>query len=995
MSSGLKKYSQDEVLQATLEYFNGDELATSAWMGKYCITDGSDLYEKTPEDMHKRLAEGFAQKEEQYNSKKIKEEDFKKLSDYGQKREKLTNEKIFNYFDKFKYIVPQGSVMSLLGNPFKTGSLSNCIVLPEIHDSYGGIFYADQQLAQLAKRRCGIGLDISTLRPNSSPVSNAAGSSTGAVSFMERFSNTTREVAQNGRRGALMLSIDVAHPDAGDFVKIKQDLSKVTGANISIKLSDEFMTAVEKDTEYTHRWPIDVPIHKAKITKIIKAKDLWDEIIKAAHMSAEPGLMFWDRHHWYSPSSVYPFAKNITVNPCTAAGTLVDTPNGQVKVEDIKVGDIISTLHGSEPVESIEAHSNYPTYKVEFSNGYIHYATAAHQYYVLPRSFREEDYTGDFTEFSYGAPYGGYTQRLDECNARTCILFKDGNKTSFLRIKEVEFSSHCNVYDLYCSGSDSWITSGVCQRGCGEVPMGNDSCRLIANNMYGCVDGAFSSNAQFSTQKWYEVCYESQRLADDLVDLELDAVRKILNKVSSDPEPDYIKSVEHKTWFDLFNSGKKYRRTGTGYTGQADTMAALGVGYGSTQAKEILELIMRVKCQAEFDSSVDMAIERGAFDGFDPEIENTSEFTLMLKKEFPELYERMMKYGRRNISISTVAPTGTLSIMTQTSSGIEPVFMLQYKRRKKVNAADINTRVDYTDHMGDIWQEFTVNHPKLQAWINTTGESDITKSPYFGSTAEEINWQDRVELQAIVQKYTTHSISSTINLPENVSKETVGEIYMQAWKAGLKGITVYRAGSRSGVLISDKETQKKANDLIENHAPKRPKELPAIVYTFMNKSEKWIGLLGLLNGKPYEIFTGPAEQLNLGNQVEYGTIRKVKIDGKSRYDLVYLDGHGNEKVIEGLSQAFNPEYYNYAKMISMQLRHGTPIEYVVELVSNIKLDQEVLNTWKAGVARMLKKYVKDGTKAADAKCDNCGDPTGLVYQEGCVTCKNCAASKCS
>jgi len=838
-------FSYDEVLEKCVAYFRGDELAASTWMNKYAMKEKTgNFLELTPNDMHLRMAREFARKELEYKNKAHLNGSFKLLSKYGQERELLDEEKIFNYFQDFKYIIPQGSVMSTLGNPHVIASLSNCIVLPEIYDSYGGISYTDQQLAQLFKRRCGVGVDISTLRPAGMSVSNAAGTTTGAVSFMERFSNTTREVAQNGRRGALMITIDIAHPDVEHFITVKQDLSKITGANISIRLSDEFMNAVSNDTDYTLRWPIDSAT--PRFSKVVKASELWNTIVKCAHSSAEPGLIFWDRQHYYSTSSVYPGFKNVSTNPCS------------------------------------------------------------------------------------------------------------------------------------------------------EIAMqGGDSCRLIALNLFNFIDEPFTPEAKFDYKKFHETTYEAQRLMDDLVDLELEAIERILAKIESDPEPDYIKEVEVSTWKLLYNAGKKGRRTGLGFTALGDMLAGLGLKFDSTEAVEEVEKIMKIKCQAEFDSSIDMSLERGKFEAFDPEIENTSEFVQMLEKELPEVYTRMMKLGRRNISISTVAPTGTLSMLAQTSSGLEPVFMLSYKRRRKVNLQDKNQRVDFVDPMGDSWQEFTVYHHKLKLWMEKSGETDIEKSPYHGSTAPEIDWEKRIELQAVVQKYTTHSLSSTINLPNDVSVDKVGQIYLEAWKSGLKGITVYRDGSRTGVLVST-ETKSESNDIKETQPPKRPKTLEAEVVRFMNHDEKWIAVVGILKGKPYEVFTGRAEDsLNIPKWVEKGwVIKNIADDSSKRYDFRFMDKDGYKVTIEGLSRSFDKEYWNYAKLISGVLRHGMPLPHVVSLIGDLNLYKDSINTWKTGVERALKKFIPDGTKAVDRKCSECGSPDGLIYEEGCIKCKNCGNSKC-
>lgn len=842
-----KTYSYNEVLESCIKYFNGDELAATTWMNKYAIKNRQGAFlERTPEDMHRRMAAEFARIERKSSKKANLNGSFKHLSPYGQEREVLDEKKIFELFHKFRYVVPQGSVMSTLGNKNVIASLSNCIVLPEVYDSYGGIFFADQQMAQLFKRRCGVGVDLSSVRPAGMNVSNAAGTTTGAVSFMERFSNTTREVAQNGRRGALMITMDIAHPDIEQFITIKQDLAKVTGANISVRISDEFMKAVSENKKFKLRFPIDAA--KPITSRDVNARDLWNTIIKCAHNTAEPGIIFWDRQHTYSTSSVYPGFRNVSTNPCS------------------------------------------------------------------------------------------------------------------------------------------------------EIAMqGGDSCRLIALNLFSFVEDAFKPSARFNFKKFYQVTYEAQRLMDDLVDLELEAIDKILAKVESDPEPAYIKDVEVRTWKLLQDAGRKGRRTGLGFTALADAMAGLGIKFDSEDALKAVDQIMRAKCEAEFDSSIDMAIERGKFDVFDPAIENQSEFVQMMKSDFPKQYQRMMKHGRRNISLSTVAPTGTLSILTQTSSGIEPVFMLSYKRRRKVNPHDRNSRVDFVDKLGDSWQEFTVYHSRLKQWMDSTGETDITKSPYQGSTAPEIDWDKRVRLQSIVQKYTTHSISSTINLPNNVSEEQVGNIYLEAWKKGLKGITVYRDGSRSGVLVStDEKKSKKAETVSETKPPKRPKSLEAEIIRFMNHNEKWIAVVGVLQGRPYEIFTGKAEDsFFIPPTVEKGwVIKNTGEDKKKRYDFQYLDKDGYRITIEGLSRTFNKEYWNYAKLLSGVLRHGMPIPHVVNLIENLHFTSESINSWKAGVERALKKFIPDGTEAVDKKCSSCGDPDGLIYEEGCLKCKSCGHSKC-
>ncbi|RPD96466.1 adenosylcobalamin-dependent ribonucleoside-diphosphate reductase [Aureibaculum marinum] len=845
IKTNTKTYDYNEVLKTSLAYFNNDELAATTWINKYCLKDKHGNYlEKSPDDMHQRMAEEFGRIEKNYiPNDKISDN----LSAYGKTRKPLNTEKIYNLFKDFKYVIPQGSVMFGLGNKEVIASLSNCIVVPSVMDSYGGVCYTDQQLVQLFKRRCGVGVDLSELRPKNALVSNAAGTTTGAVSFMNRFSNTTREVAQNGRRGALMLTMDVAHPDIEDFVTIKQDLTKVTGANISIRLSDEFMKAVVNDTKFTLKWPIDSA--EPKYTKEINAKELWNKIIECAHNTAEPGLIFWDRQHHYSTSSVYPEFKNSSTNPCS------------------------------------------------------------------------------------------------------------------------------------------------------EIAMqGGDSCRLIAVNLYSFVENPFTEKAKFNYKKFYEVVYESQRLMDDLVDLELEAVDRILEKIEADPEPDHIKRAEKEIWQLLSETGKKGRRTGLGFTALADAIAALGIKFDTEEALTVVDKIMKKKLVAEFDSSIDMAINRGQFEVFNRNIEDTSEFVQMMSREFPDLYARMMENGRRNISISTVAPTGSLSMLAQVSSGIEPVFLLSYVRRRKVNTSDDNSNVDFVDDLGDAFEEFTVYHKKFETWMNTTGKTDVKDSPYAGATAPEIDWNKRVEMQALVQKYTTHSISSTINLASDVTVDKVGDIYIESWKQGLKGITVYRDGSRSGILVkSDDKPKKKKEDYTEETlVAKRPHKIEAEIIRFHNESEKWLAVIGLIDSKPYEIFTGKMKDaFNLPQWVEKGWVIKNRDEnGNARYDFQYIDSDGYKTTIEGLSRSFNKEFWNYAKLISGVLRHGMPMPYVVDLIQNLNLYDDHINTWKNGVARALKRFIPKDAEVKDKKCSECGDPEGLVYEEGCLKCKSCGMSKC-
>lgn len=836
-----KTFTQDEVLKNALDYFNGDDLAATTWLNKYALRDADGrLVESGPAAMHRRMAKEFARIEAKYAA--LPSEKSALLSAYGKRRSALDADRIFKLFDGFRDVVPQGSVMASLGDPYRLASLSNCVVIPSPLDSYSGIFHNDQQLAQLFKRRCGVGFDLSTLRPEGAHVSNAARTSTGAVSFMERFSNTTREVAQKGRRGALMLTMDIAHPDIEQFITIKQDLSKVTGANVSVRVSDEFLQAVEADADFTLRWPIDAK--EPSVIKVVKARELWNTLITCAHATAEPGVIFWDRQHSYSTSSVYPGFRNESTNPCS------------------------------------------------------------------------------------------------------------------------------------------------------EIAMqGGDSCRLIAINLFSFVNEPFTPKAWFDHERFAAVTYDAQRLMDDLVDLELEAVDRILAKVATDPEPDELKRTERETWELLRDTGKKGRRTGLGFTGLADALAAMNLKYDSDAALEAAEDIMRTKCRAEFDSSIDMAIERGAFEGFSPAVERTSGFSAMLERELPEVHDRMMRHGRRNISLSTVAPTGTLSLLTRTSSGIEPVYMLGYTRRRKVVPGDPKAKVSFTDDMGDQWEEFTVHHPRVLDWMTATGKSDPAESPYAGATANDIDWHKRIRMQSVIQKYTTHSISSTINLPATATVEEVGGIYLEAWHHGLKGITVYRDGSRSGVLVAEKKDA--APEAL--HHIKRPEIIEADVLRFNNDTEPWLAVVGLLDGTPYEIFTGKANGgFELPKWVKKGWVVKRRDEqrGKNRYDLEYADDDGYRVTVQGLSRTFNPEFWNYAILISGMLRQGMPVPQVVDVVANLHLYDATLNTWKNGVVRALSRYIPDGTQAMGRKCQECGDAEGLYYEEGCLKCKSCGGTKC-
>ena len=1193
-----QKLSYDIVYKNTLEYFDGDELAATTWMNKYAMKNkDGEFIEETPDDMHIRMSKEFSRIENKYKQNLNGES--KSLSEYGQKREQLTEEKIYEYFKNFKYIIPQGSVMSCLGNPYIVGSLSNCIVLPKIHDSYGGICYADQQLTHLYKRRCGAGIDISTLRPKDTNVSNAAKTTNGAVSFMERFSNTTREVAQNGRRGALMITISVNHPDIEDFITIKQDLKKVTGANISVRLTDEFMLAVQEDKDFILKFPVDSD--NPKITKIVKARKLWNTIIQCAWKTAEPGLMFWDNHINHSTSSQYPNYKDITSNPCLTKDTWIMTNDGPKQIEELILKPFIAMINGKEYYSTNKGFfltGNKQVYELTTKKGFKIKATNNHKFkrttiinefqwtqlkdlkigeklklnnnrniewsgsgnrdegwligsllgdgtftdrtailtywgeskfnmrnkavkYIkenfnyrkgffscgnednvmsktkdrisinsvelknLASKFgikRNNKYIDDRIEKTSSEFYKGflsgwfdadgtvtgnhqkgisvrlsntsvtnlevaqrmlarlgiistiYKERQKEgykklpdgkgglkeyfCKSnhdlvisnnnlkefRDLINFREEEKCVKLEKLIVNYKRNLNkeefldeivsikkigkedVYDCEIIEAHEFDANGFSVHNCSEIIMSNDSCRLVALNMFNCIKNPFTKESKFDFKKWYEISYEGQRLMDDLVDLELEAIIRIRSKINSDPEPDNIKEIEMETWKQLYDSGKNGRRTGLGFTGLADTLASLGLKYDSKESFEIVEKIMKTKCEGEFDSSIDMSIERGKFYGWDENIEKESGFNKMLKKELPDLYERMLKCGRRNVSISTVAPTGTVSMMTQTSSGIEPVFMLSYKRRRKINPSENRSRVDFTDDLGDKWQEFNVYHPKLKMWMDKTGETNIKKSPYFNCTANDIDWIKRVELQSIIQKYVTHSISSTINVPKDISKEKIGEIYMESWKRKLKGITVYRDGCRSGVLIS-KEDKKENNKINKTHAPKRPNELECDVHNVTALGKKWLVLVGLLNNQPYEVFGLKLKKIHLPSTINKGKLIKIK---KGLYNLELDNGF----ILEDLTSHFDKdEHETLTRMISTSLRHGCDIKFIVEQLD--KSEGTIVSFGKA-IARTLRKYISDSTiEKLEEKCPSCEQENTLIRQEGCVSCSSCGYQRCS
>lgn len=835
-----KTYTQDEAFQSSLEYFKGDELAARVWVNKYALKDSyGNIFEQNPDDMHHRLAKEIARIENRYSNPMAEEEIFEVLRD-------------------FKYIVPQGGPMTGIGNDFQIASLSNCFVIGNEgpSDSYGGVMKIDQEQVQLMKRRGGVGHDLSHIRPKGSPVKNSALTSTGIVPFMERYSNSTREVAQDGRRGALMLSVSINHPDSESFIDAKMTEGKVTGANVSVKIDDEFMRAVINDEEYVQKYPVFS--EHPQYTKTIKARDLWNKIVHNAWKSAEPGILFWD--------------------------TII-----------------------RESVPDCYADLGYRT---------------------------------------------------------------------------------------------------VSTNPCGEIPLcPYDSCRLLAINLYSYVQQPFTKEAVFDFPLFKKHVAIAQRIMDDIIDLELEKIDAILAKIHADPESDELKGVEIRLWEKIRQKAKEGRRTGVGITAEGDMLAAMGLRYGSDEAIDFAVEIQKTLAVEAYRASVYLAKDRGSFTIFDARREENNPFILRLKEAAPDMYADMVKYGRRNIACLTIAPTGTTSLMTQTTSGIEPVFLPVYKRRRKVNPNDQNVHIDFVDESGDSYEEFIVFHHKFAEWMRVNGydtskhytseEIDriVAESPYYKATSNDIDWLAKVRMQGQVQKWVDHSISVTVNLPSDVSEELVGRLYIEAWKSGCKGCTVYRDGSRAGVLVSNKD---KKNQAQEEMPSKRPMELEADVVRFQNNKEKWIAFIGLYNGRPYEIFTGIAddeEGIMLPKTVTSGKIVKHYDEyGKSRYDFQFQNKRGFKTTVEGLSYKFNKEYWNYAKLISGVLRHGMPVLQAVEVISSMEFDNENINTWKNGVERALKKYIPNGTEASGERCENCGSP--VVYQEGCLICKTCGTSKC-
>ena len=1255
-----KTYSYEEAYKATVEYFGGDELAANVWVNKYALKDSyGNLYELTPDDMHRRIASEIARIEQKYANP-------------------LSEEAIYQVLKDFKFIVPQGSPMAGIGNPHQIVSLSNCFVIGNDADSYGGIVKSDEEQVQLMKRRGGVGQDLSHLRPSGTPVLNSALTSTGIVPFMERYSNSTREVAQGGRRGALMLTVSIKHPDAEGFIDAKLEQGKVTGANVSVRIDDAFMKAALAGKPYVQQYPVDAEVPKMK--KEVDASKLWNKIIHNAWKSAEPGVLFWDTIIRESVPDCYAGLgfRTISTNPCLTGDTLIAVADGrghvpirQLAVEGLDIPVYCLNDKGKLEIQMMRnprlTGRQKKVYKITLDDGSTIRATSNHKFRLKNGHYREvrdlepgdslmiltkfqgpvvneegrkqtdywwlnngafrsnksehrliaeyyqkrelekgevvhhidydslnnhpdnlevmsveahnalhqadmlgtqnpifkikadpvrfRQYSRRMSEATSGLKNGkayqltnkelfdkaleltsqliraqcqgyeaviqvnevqvkkqcehcggsfwiNYHRREISCcsfechnihlntseeirNKRTASVnnvFKDKGEESkarqleiFTRLKyklnrnpmvkewesackdagipfrlrtkhgfdsftelktEAEYYNHRvqsivfdgyeDVYNgtvdqhhnFFAGGWASATRDGkqklvyLNQKNCGEIPLSPyDSCRLLAINLYGYVEEPFTDKAWFNFEKFAEHVQIAQRMMDDIIDLEIEKIDLILDKIEKDPELPEIKATEHRLWEKILKACTQGRRTGVGITAEGDMLAALGLRYGSNEGIDFSVKVHRTLAVSAYRASAVMARERGAFPVYDSEREKNNPFIQRLRDADPALYEEMLAHGRRNIALLTIAPTGTTSLMTQTTSGIEPAFLINYKRRRKVNPNDKDAKVTFIDEVGDHWEEYNVFHHKFITWLEMNGydvaevtrlsseelQPVIEKSPYFHATANDVDWLQKVKMQGAIQKWVDHSISVTVNVPEQTSVEMVKKIYQTAWEEGCKGCTIYRDGSRSGVLVADTgDKQRGKGRFQETMPPKRPERLEAAVVRFKNNSEDWIAVIGLYDNRPYEVFTGRAEDMfKFPEYVTKGWVIKVKDEeGNNRYDFQFLDREGYRVLIEGLSRSFNKEYWNYAKLISGVLRHGMPILYVVDLVEGLNVAEDYINTWKNGVVRALKQFVPDGTQAANSACPNCNDPDGLIYKEGCLICKSCGYSEC-
>ena len=958
----VKKSSYEETWTAAKNYFDGDELAAKVFLDKYALrNEEGDFLEKTPENMHRRLASEFA---------RIEKKKFKLP---------LNEDEIFSYFDKFKYIIPQGSPMYGIGNNYSITSLSNCYVLETPEDSYGSIMKTDEQLVQISKRRGGVGIDLSKIRPINSPTKNSARSSTGIVPFMERYSNSIREVGQQQRRGALMLTLNVHHPEVMNFITVKNDRTKVTGANISLKLTREFLNAVKNDGDYELRFPVDYRETGVKplITQTIKAKEVWKAIVKNAHDHAEPGLLMWDNVLEYGPADCYQEYKSVSTNPCVTGETriLVRGKFGSPvsKRIDKLVGKKVDIWNGEEWSEVEPKITGYdkPVIKISTDQGKSLTCTHLHAF-ILENGDRVKAIDLKIGDKLIDANIPGHTK----CQ---------GGRIAKIEDKGIAKVVYCFTERKKHSGVFNEILTGQCS----EIPLSSfDSCRLICMNLLSYVKNPFKENASFDYKKFHEHAKITQRFMDDMVDLESEKIDKIIAKIKDDPESMEIKDRELKLWQKIRKFNDEGRRTGTGITALGDTLAALGMKYGSEESIKKTEKIYRTLKLACYESSVEMAEELGAFKCWDYEKEKDNPYLLRINEENPELYKKMKKIGRRNISLTTTAPTGSVSILTQTSSGIEPVFQLSYTRRKKINVGsdNKNERVDFVDQTGDKWQEFKVYHHQLKKWMEITGETDEKKSPWFGCCAEDLNWINRVDLQAAAQLHICHALSSTINLPENVSEETVAKIYETAFEKGLKGLTIYRKNCRSGVLVDNKPTiDNKITNIPKTKAPKRPKELKGEVHHFNLNKQKYYVVVGLWsNGDPYEIFTG-INHNDEGDTIIPKTVKEGMMSKESSGKYNLISGENIWHLTNGHS---DDSADALTRLISTALRHGSPLSFIVEQLLKTK---GPMITFSKVLARTLKKYITDGT-ASTEKCPDC--KTQMIFAEGCCRCNICGFSKC-
>jgi len=1125
-------HNEEEVKAATLEYFKGDELATNVWMTKYALRDlDGNFLELTPSDMHDRLAKEFSRIEKKYPNP-------------------MSQNKIRELFSDFKNIVPQGSPMSTIGNPFYLQTVGNCYVIDPPEDSYGGILKTDQQLVQIAKRRGGIGFDISNIRPHGQPTKNAARTTDGIGVFMERFSNSCREVAQNGRRGALMLTISVHHPDIRTFVNIKRDLKKVTGANISIRVSDEFMNAVDSNTEFELRYPVNS--ETPKVSLMVSAKELWDEIVESAHQSAEPGILFWDNVITNTPSDAYEEFRTTSTNPCVIGETLIAVADGRnaVKIQDLaEQGDdvpVYSTDIESGQIQIKMARNPRKTgekvevCKLTLDDGSSLIATPGHKVLlkdgtytkirdlqfgdsIFPfNSFNSNNYrqisqtgkkmTGGICrnrrqyrlihEFHKGQvnpktyaihhrDYNSFNDNIDnleamlhedhrELHARLMrgknnpyhrmtdswkfkfashpgesnpkftghtneqilkaardLYLKEGkfsvrswqkyakkngypqtisNKFRFEnwdnfknlvinnhKVVSVESAGYRDVYNLTVDDNNNYhvITShkdenftnssGICIKNCGEIAMGTDSCRLMLVNTFGFVENAFEDSASFQWDRYGEVVQQAQRLMDDVIDIEVECIDRILAKVERDPETPESKQTEIDLWKIFRENCLQARRTGLGQTGIADAMAALNIRYGSAESIEFVEKLYKTMAINAYKASCVLAKERGAFPAFSFDKERSNPFIERVVNSDDELKELYYKYGRRNIALTTTAPAGSVSILTQTTSGIEPAYLLEYKRRRKLDSSETDTVADFVDDMGDRWQEYEVYHHNYRKWMNVSDKTGIENSPYHKATSNDIDWEASVDLQAAAQRWVCHAISKTCNLPADATKQLVSDVYFRAWKSGCKGFTIYRDGSRTGVLLSNEEQRTTA--FPQYSAPKRPLVLECDIHHTTIQGERWIILIGLMDGKPYEVFGGLSNLVEIPKKYVAGRIEKTSYKSRNgRYDLIF-GNNGDRGTVRDIVNVFdNPNHSATTRLISLSLRHGASIKYTVEQL--LKDKNSDMFSFVRCISRVLKQYIEDGECSSDKTCESCSAEDTLVYMEGCVTCKSCGFSKC-